>query len=394
MTETTTPALICLSHLAWDFVWQRPQQILSRLAEHYPMLYINEPDVADIDDLRLDPVAATESMSAWQLTIPNREPELSQWRRLYRDTVRTLLLRHGWVEETEEGLAALRPLILWFYTPTPYYMADFIPASLVVYDVMDELANFKGAGTDLREREERLLAQTDLVFAGGRSLYEARRARHPNLHLFPSGVEPEHFAAANHPETPLSPLLAEFPSPRLGYIGVIDERLDLELLERLAVTQPEWSLVMVGPVRKIDPESLPREPNIHYLGSQPYENLPQLLKGFDVCLMPFALNEATESISPTKALEYMATHRPVVSTAVPDVVASWGDVVLIAEGHRSFVETIRRALNESDDARAARVQREHAHLAQNTWQAITDNMQALIEQELARKAYERTVKRV
>ncbi|HZD11312.1 MAG TPA: glycosyltransferase, partial [Candidatus Binatia bacterium] len=314
--------------------------------------------------------------------VPDRPLELAKWRQRYQSMVRMLLFRKGWVRANGHCLQPLRPLILWFYTPTPFYMVDLVPASLVVYDVMDELSNFKGAGDDLPEREAALLGKAHLVFAGGRSLYEARKGRHPNIHLFPSGVQPDHFAAANDPQTLLSPLLQDLPAPRLGYIGVIDERLDLDLLDRLAAEQPGWTLVMVGPVRKIEPESLPRRPNIHYLGSQPYDDLPQLLKGFDVCLMPFALNEATRSISPTKALEYMATHKPIVSSAVPDVVASWHDAVWIAEGAEGFAAAINCALNENDQARATRVQHERKHLAHSSWDAITGDMLALLTADL------------
>lgn len=382
MKCSTEPAIVCLSHLPWDFVWQRPQQILSRLAREYPLLYINEPHPSAVPTPQATPCPAGEGISAWQLLIPDRDEALSAWRRHYWRLVRSLLLQAGWVQEAGDRLVARRPLILWFYTPMPHYMADLVPSSLIVYDVMDELANFNGAAKELPEREKQLLAQADLVFAGGRSLYQARRGQHPNLHLFPSGVEPDHFRAAFAPETPLSPQLAAAPPPRLGYIGVIDERLDLALLERLAQEHSDCSLVLVGPVRKIEPESLPQRPNIHYLGLQPYNALPQLLKGFAVCLMPFALNEATKRISPTKALEYMAAHKPIVSTPVPDVVASWNDVVWIARKPDCFAQAVQEALDETEAARLERRQREQEYLEANTWDTVTRKMQRLIAQAL------------
>ncbi|MCA9972256.1 MAG: glycosyltransferase [Anaerolineales bacterium] len=376
MTDKPTPTLLCLSHLGWDFVWQRPQHLLSRLANHYPLTYVNEPQLVSEDDGRfppdaqpyLHPVPADGRIRAWQPIFPHRPDVLTNWRAHYLRLVQSLLP------------AAAPPPILWFYTPTPYYLLDHLPAHLVVYDVMDNLAGFKGAAADLPAREAAVLARADVVFTGGRSLYEERRCRHPNVHLFPSGVEPAHFAQALAPETPVAPeisrLCANGRSPRaiLGYVGVIDERLDLPLLCRLAARHPEWAIVMVGPTAKIDAADLPRLPNIHYTGSQPYRLLPRFLKGFDVCLMPFALNEATRTISPTKALEYMAAHKPIVSTAVPDVVASWGHIVRIAAGPAEFGAAVSAALAETAAQRDTRLRRERQQLAAHTWDHIAAQM--------------------
>jgi glycosyltransferase involved in cell wall biosynthesis len=308
---------------------------------------------------------------------------MDQWRELYVGLVQELLRRQEWRSPNGASEQSRRRLILWFYTPLPFYCLDRIPADLVVYDVMDELANFKNAAGDLRQREAKVLAAADVVFTGGRSLYQARRDRHPNVHLFPSGVEPEHFARALDPESDIAAEIAHLPRPILGYTGVIDERIDLELLRSLAVEHPEWSIVMVGPVAKIEATELPRLPNILYCGHQPYERLPNFLKGFDVCLMPFAINEATRSISPTKTLEYMAAHKPIVSTPVADVVANWGDVVAIAGNPAEFAAAIAAALDESESQRGQRRAREQAHLAPNTWDHIAAEMQTIIETSLA-----------
>ena len=381
-----TPVIVCLAHLGWDFVWQRPQQILSRLARHYPVLYINEPVHLPQGTTapQLVQVAAGDGVSAWQPGMPDERAVLEQWRDIYGAMVRTLLLAEGFVQESADGsgLQPLRPLILWFYTPTPYYLLELIPADLVVYDVMDELASFQGASADLQQREAAVLQAADLVFTGGRSLYESRRDCHPHVHLFPSGVDIAHFAGAAAATTPPSELLAGIRGPRLGYVGVIDERIDLPLLARLADTLPEWSLIMVGPIAKIEESALPRRPNIYYLGKQAYAALPSLLKGFDVCLMPFALNEATRHISPTKTLEYMAAQRPIVSTSVPNVVASWGDVVWIADGPDAFAQAIDAAMREPEEACRQRQARAEAHLCRSSWDGIAASMQALIAIEL------------
>lgn len=385
--DTTTgltakrPALVCLAHLGWDFVWQRPQQLLSRLARCYPVLYINEPHHRpEGSDPQMVQVTAEDGVSAWQLGMPL--DRLEEWRVLYAAMVRALLLETGWVRENENGLQPLRPLILWFYTPTPYYLLEMIPADLVVYDVMDELASFQGASADLRQREAAVIEAADLVFTGGRSLYESRKDRHDNVHLFPSGVDIAHFAQAHDAATRLSEQLAPIRRPRLGYVGVIDERIDLPLLEKLADEHPEWSLIMVGPIAKIEASALPERPNIHYLGKQPYAALPSLLKGFDVCLMPFALNEATRHISPTKTLEYMAANKPIVSSSVPDVVACWRDVVWIADGPEAFARAIDAALHETDEACRRRQARAEVHLRRSSWDGIAASMAALIDTEL------------
>jgi glycosyltransferase involved in cell wall biosynthesis len=377
---------LCLSHLGWDYVWQRPQHILSRLAQHYPVTYLNEPELtaSGHGEPYLRSVASEDNVSAWQPVFPDRAHVLEKWRQVYVGLVQELLIDRKWVVQNGRLIRA-RPLILWFYTPTPYYFLDHISADLVVYDIMDELANFKNAAPDLPQREARLLAQADIVFAGGRSLYRARKDDHANLHLFPSGVEPAHFARALDPVTETTAELEHLPGPILGYIGVIDERIDLGLLRALAAAHPEWSIVMVGPVAKIEPTELPRLPNIHYLGRQSYQRLPGFLKAFDVCLMPFALNEATRFISPTKTLEYMAAHKPIVSTPVPDVVESWGDVVFIALDADQFASAVGQVLAETEKGRRQRWLREETHVAGNTWDTIANKMRLQVEAALVRR---------
>ncbi len=370
------PVILCLAHLAWDFVWQRPQHLLSRLAAHYPVYYVNEPWIEPAAAPHLRLVGAADNLLAYQPIFPADRPDvIADWQNSYVDLVTRLLVDESVVFQNGH-LKTARPLILWFYTPIPAYFADRLPADLIVYDIMDELANFKGAPPDMKERERHLLRRADVVFTGGRSMYEARRGAHPNLHLFPSGVDRTHFHLTD--ETPLAPEVAGLPRPVLGYYGVIDERLDLGLIDRLAVDHPEWSVVLVGPLAKITPEDLPRRPNIHYPGQQPYGRLPHFLKGFDVCLMPFAINDATRYISPTKTLEYMAAHKPIVSTPIHDVAATWADVVAVADTPEAFGAAVERALGETPAERAARRPREQAHLRQYGWDHIAGQMHNLL----------------
>jgi glycosyltransferase involved in cell wall biosynthesis len=373
------PVIVCLAHLGWDFVWQRPQQILSRLAQqhHYPIYYINEPFLDPTPRPTLKLVDRRPNLAAYQPLFPEHDDYVrDNWANVYVDLVRQLLTEEGVLCRNGEP-AARRPLLLWFYTPMSAYFAERLTADLIVYDIMDELANFKGAPADIKQRAMTLLAQADIAFAGGLSLYEAHRGLHDNLHLFRSGVDVEHFRL--HDDTPVAPEISRLPGPVLGYYGVIDERLDLELIDRLATDHPEWSVVLVGPVVKIDPATLPRRPNLHYPGMQPYERLPHFLKGFDVCLMPFAINDATRYISPTKTLEYMAAGKPVVSTPVPDVVTVWSDVVAIAETADDFGRAVEAALRETPTMAATRHAREEAHLEQSRWDTIAEQMHRQIE---------------
>ena len=252
---------------------------------------------------------------------------------------------------------------------------------IIVYDCMDELASFAGAPAGLREAEAKLLERADVVFTGGRSLYESKQGRNPNVHCFPSAVEFDHFSQSLDPSLPVPADLRELARPILGYYGVVDERLDYTLLETLADAHQAGSVVLVGPMIKVDPDRLPQRRNLHYLGQKPYALLPAYLKGFDVCLMPWALNEATRSISPTKTLEYMAGRKPIVSTAVHDVVRDHGDIVFVARNAEEFIELALSAADRFDAGRADAGQR---RAREHGWDATASAMQKLVAEQLTK----------
>ena len=324
-------AFVAGLHLRWDGVWQRPHHLLSRLAERARVVVIEEPFAAhhDRDDVR----------RFGDLTV-----------------IRPLRVR-GWSEPLvdAQAIAAARaalgdvPCGAWLYTPMMSEVITAFDAAPVVVDAMDELANFDFAPAGLRERESALLTRADVVFAGGRSLYENRRDYGAKVYCFPSGVEVDRFATAVAPH----PLVAGLRGRVFAYVGVIDERLDYGTIAALADAFPADHVVLAGPVVKIDPGLLPQRTNVHYTGRLPYETLPSLLAGVDVALMPFAINRATASISPTKTLEYFAAGLPVVSTPIVDVVRAYGDIATIAGGPGAFVEAVRAALLP-DPARIAR----------------------------------------
>ncbi|HJP84580.1 MAG TPA: glycosyltransferase [Gemmatimonadaceae bacterium] len=364
--------LIVQSHLRWDFVWQRPQQLLSRLAEHRRVLFVEEPIfLDDVSAPRLD------------VTIPRAN--------VFRAVPR---LPGALRDDCERGTAEIRSLVQfaispggelkrlfnnpvqWFYSPfsAPAMLGAFNEVA-VVYDCMDELSQFRFAHPDLVRRERLLLANADVVFTGGYKLYESKRRYHHNVHFFGCGVDSRHFGKARLPATQIPADIASLPKPIFGYFGVIDERIDYNLIGALAEQRPDASIVMVGPVVKVDPAALPQRSNIHWLGQRDYSSLPGYVKGFSVCLMPFALNEATEFINPTKTLEYMAAGKPIVSTAVPDVVRNFTPVVQIARSARDFVSLASQAAVNPDHTLIAQGLEKAAAAS---WESIVGKMRRLI----------------
>jgi protoporphyrinogen oxidase/glycosyltransferase involved in cell wall biosynthesis len=359
------PTIVVFSHLRWDFVFQRPQHLLSRLARHYPILFIEEPQ-HDAGGPFME-----QSHPAPNVTVCRAHTAIAAGG--FHDDQIPLL---------QPMLAKLLPPgeqpIAWFYTPMALPLLQGMPPSLVVYDCMDELGAFKNPPKQLLQRETALLNLADLVFAGGPSLYEVKRSRHPNAHCFPSSVDVAHFAQARE-RARSHPAQDAIAHPRLGFYGVIDERFDAALVAAVADAHPEWQLVLVGPVIKIEAAALPQRPNIHYLGQQPYAALPDFLAGWDVCLLPFALNEATRYISPTKVLEYMAAELPIVSTPIHDIAEPYGDVVAIARGPAEFIAACEVALAMDAPARERMAAKMGAIVAATSWDQTAERMRALLE---------------
>jgi glycosyltransferase involved in cell wall biosynthesis len=278
----------------------------------------------------------------------------------------------------------LGPIVQWFYDPMAVTaFAGQMDEVLTVYDCMDELSKFRGAPPAIVEREMQLLKRADLVFTGGRRLFDSKSRFNKNCHFYGCGVDGAHFGGAREEKTEVPAELASIRKPVLGYFGVVDERMDYELIARLADANPEWSVAIIGPVMKVDPATLPKRANFHWLGKQPYEKLPAFCKGFDVCLMPFALNESTEFINPTKALEYMATGKPIVSSAVPDVVSNFGSVVAVANNREEFITLCRHALESPP---SDRVSKGLDLAARNSWERIVGELEEHVAAALKKAA--------
>lgn len=365
-SSSPAPDLVCLSHLRWNFVYQRPQHLLTRCAKNRRVFVIEEPIFDSEQDEKLD-IIQHES-GVW-VVVPHLPENLSE---SAINNIQQRLIDELFTE------VQIHNYILWYYTPMAMAFTRHLEPRVTVYDCMDELSLFAGAPPSLKACEAELFKRAELVFTGGQSLYEVKRNQHPNVYAFPSSIDKAHFAQArNFRADPVDQ--ADIPHPRLGFFGVIDERMDLELLALLAEARPNWHLVIIGPVIKIDPAILPRHKNIHYLGGKNYQELPDYIAGWDVALLPFARNESTRFISPTKTPEYLAAGKPVVSTSIRDVVNPYGqmDMVYIADTVAQFITAIETALNQnSDPSRLAKVD---TFLAQTSWDSTWEGMIQLVE---------------
>lgn len=362
-----TPDLICLSHLRWNFVFQRPQHLLTRCASERRVYYVEEPTYGP----HAAPHLELQRCGEVTVVVPCLPEACSESDALeaQRRLLDGLIARHG-----------IDQYILWYYTPMALAFTDHLDPQAVVYDCMDELSAFKDAPPALKRREAELMRRAGVVFTGGQSLYEAKRHAHPNVHAFPSSVDIDHFGRARR-ITADPPDQAAIPHPRLGFFGVIDERLDIDLLAGVAAARPDWHIVMLGPIVKIDPADLPRAANIHYPGARTYDDLPRYIAGWDVALLPFARNDATRFISPTKTPEYMAAGKPVVSTSIRDVVRPYGQrgLVRIADTVDEFVACCEASLAE--DA-TARMRAADAFLRQTSWDGTWAQMRAIVQSAL------------
>jgi hypothetical protein len=364
------PLLLCLSHLRWDFVFQRPQHLLTRAAKNFRVLVVEEPVFEDGASPRFE---VSDREGGIQIAVPHLPTGCSptEIMRLQRDLIDQLLLVHG------------NPAVLWYYSPMAMSFSAHLEAPVCLYDCMDELSAFRGAAPDLTLWERRLFAKADFVVAGGRTLFEAKRRQHGAVTCLPSSIDTAHFARSRHqPAEPAD--LDGIPHPRLGFFGVIDERFDAELLRDAAAARPDWHFVMIGPVVKIDPASLPQAANIHWLGGKAYSELPSYLGNWDLGIMPFALNESTRFISPTKTPEFLAAGLRVVSTAITDVVHPYGDAGLVAIGGDA-ADFVAKCDEQLAAPREEWLRKVDDMLATNSWDRSWARVQDLIHGTMADK---------
>lgn len=354
--------LLCFSHLSWNFVYQRPQHLLTRFSKHYQVFYFEEPKIGDSDQYIVN---VQDGVYIVELIVTRNDENTNA-------KIQNLIVQL--LEEYD-----IRQYLTWYYTPMALQFTNELNPETVIFDSMDELSAFRFAPPQLLELEDELFKKADVVFTGGNSLYQAKKNRHHNIHAMPSSIDKEHFGKArsvqNDPEDQMS-----IGYPRLGFFGVVDERFDIELLREVSAQRPDWQFVIIGPVVKINPDDLPQASNIHYLGPKTYTELPLYIAHWDIALILFALNESTEFISPTKTPEYLAAGKPVISTAIKDVVHPYGvaGLVEIVDDADSFILAAEKMLAETEKDHWLRTV-DH-FLENDSWDHTFNKMNALINE--------------
>lgn len=365
--KKSTTQLVCFSHLSWKFVYQRPQHLLSRFTKKYEVYYIEE-------------FIYTSEEDGYSINITNENvtvivPHLSNSIQGRQDERKEIIIKNLFKEHS------IQSYIFWYYTPMALaYTANFNPIA-TVYDCMDELCAFKFAPSEIKTFEQELFKKANVVFTGGNNLYKAKKAYHDNIHCFPSSIDKAHFNAARDNNKELADQSA-IPHPRLGFFGVIDERFDIDLIKEAAEAKPDWHFVLVGPVIKIDAAILPQNKNIHYLGAKTYDELPSYLSGWDIALIPFAINESTRYISPTKTPEYLAGGKPVISTAITDVVNPYYELglVRIIQNAEDLVRVATSELSIAD--KSEWLTKVDEYLGTMSWDATWEKMDELMQNEI------------
>lgn len=364
--------VICFAHLRWNFVFQRPQHLLTRWAKESRVFYVEEPVRGNFDSNFLKTVYNNTGRLA-TITPHVKENQSEQEINEFMEQSVNQLIQ--WYQ--------IRDYMLWYLTPMAVEFSSHLKPKMIVYDCMDELSCFKGAHPNMLGNENILLSRADVVFTGGHYLYEFKKNRHPNIHPFPSSIDQKHFESGRGTKDPADQM--NIPHPRAGFFGVLDERFDIDLIDKLALLRPDIHFVMIGPVVKIDPAQLPRHDNIHYLGQKSYNELPSYLEHWDIAILPFAKNESTRFISPTKTPEYLAAGKQVVSTSIHDVVVPYGEMGLveIADNAGDYSEAINRLMQRNDLTRWQQKVREY--LKGNSWDLTWSNMHEVIYTTLAQK---------
>ncbi|MEP6927008.1 MAG: glycosyltransferase [Ginsengibacter sp.] len=364
--------LICFTHINWNFVYQRPQHLLTRFAHYYRVFVIEEPLYNGPENFYEFTHEAENNI--WLVTLHiSKETPTSEISNTLKALIDSLI-----------NSMNIKQYLLWYYTPMALIYSDHLKPEIIVYDCMDELSAFKFAPPKIKEIEAKLLLRADVVFTGGYSLYEAKKHLHHNIHAFPSSIDKKHFMVARKPQKDPADQF-NIPYPRIGFYGVLDERLDIQLLESMALSRPHWHFILIGPIIKIDADTLPKRDNIHYLGPKKYNELPGYLAGWDIAMLPFALNESTKYISPTKTPEYLAGGKPVISTSIKDVVTPYGQkgLVHIADTCEEFINAAEIIFKGNDKDKW--LHKVDEFLENISWNLTWHQMSALIDEALQSK---------
>ena len=362
--------ILCFSHLRWGFVYQRPQHLITRFAKHTRVFFIEEPVYYDGK-----PTLQVSLQDNVYVVIPHLQHGThEQAVQLQQELVNDLIINQN-----------IGNYISWYYTPMAIPFTRQLQPVITVYDCMDELAAFRFAPVELVQLEKELLQKSDVVFTGGHTIYQSKKNSHHNIYPFPSSIDKEHFAQGRRTDVEPDDQ-KNIPHPRLGFYGVIDERFDIELIRHVAEAKPEWQFVLIGPIVKIDYNHLPHLPNIHYPGGRSYKELPLYLSGWDIALIPFAINESTKFISPTKTPEYLAAGKPVISTPITDVINPYGneELVYITANAEEFTAAAIEILQQQD--RSQWLQKTDAFLSNISWDQTWSDMVSIMTEALQKKS--------
>ena len=280
----------------------------------------------------------------------------------------------GQVKRAMRQLGMSRPIVISFL-PGAAPAVSHLDALLRVYYCVDEFSAFDGAGAAIASLERELIARSDLVICSAERLVRAKKKQHPRVELVRHGVDVAHFSHAVQPGSSVSELVADLPRPVLGFVGLMAEWVDQELLGALADHYPHGTVVIVGR-EDCDTTALRLRRNVLFVGRRPYTELPSIMKGFDVALVPFRDNELTLAANPLKAREYLAAGLPVVSTPIPEVERL--GACRIARGPEGFIAAIDAVLAEGAGPSAAR----SATMATESWESRWDEVAALLAERL------------
>jgi glycosyltransferase involved in cell wall biosynthesis len=384
--------VICLASQSWGSHWCTPQQICSRLAENCRVLYV-EPLRSPLWRVRKAATQSTEppgpprqvAANLWVLTLPPVFIPLALYRRVPMLRQFNNFVMSHLVKRAADSLG-FRNALVWVYMITHEGAPLLDRSPLTVYDCIDEWA---GATSDPRlkryfaQLDRQLCMKADVLFLGSSQLAAPRRALNDCHALVPQGVELAHFLPPTDPMSATPSDVHGLKKPIIGLVGVLNrERIDIELLCHLARSRPQWSIVLVGPVWEgLDTAALARCENIHLLGNKPREVLGQYLSAFDVCMLPYLINDFTRNIFPLKLFEYLASGKPFVSTPIPSC-AEFPRLIRTAADHDAFLLAVDDALAERDTAlRDERI----ASAQANDWSRRVAEKSSFVSRRLARR---------
>lgn len=364
------------------------QHLMTRLASHFPVFYIEPP--ADLLFLLRNPkflknFFRNRDCALLKKLTPIIFPFENRLRWLKKINQKILLVQIKFFIKGNSH----RPYILWLFSPKDFYLIKYLSEKLLYFHITDDYASFPnkaglGSRSQVIYQENRILEKANRVFVTSKYLADAKSRWLSKLTVIPNVADSKHFEKAKIPDLPIPADIVCIKKPVVGFIGAIDNyKVDFDLIRYCAQKNPKISFVLIGPVGKADNttrDSLPQEDNIHYLGEKTYEQLPNYIKAFNVCLIPYRITNYTKACFPLKLFEYLAAGKPVVSTNLPAVI-NYPGVVLIGKDPQYFNRLIIKALQEASQEMIKARQR----IAKiNSWDQRIEEIKSIITKDVAK----------